>query len=241
MRKDESAFAMRQEGTKRSRGSEHAGWDRWVRSGAHLVPRRGETRQYTQGRKKEPRLILEKNSQCAAGTWSVQVAECTERPSHEPEKEIHTGPGKRGLSYQRGTFRVKELEGGKRNAGTRSAAGAAHLGFVQPLSESVHHRRAGPGHAPGGPRPLQRCARVRLRSGADTQAGPGPALASRSRALCRAPSSWLQVRGAGARPEGCSASCARPTQTRERAGGRAERRGHRARGASRRASTRRLR
>lgn len=25
---------MRLEGTKRSRGSEHAGWDRWVRAGA---------------------------------------------------------------------------------------------------------------------------------------------------------------------------------------------------------------
>lgn len=175
MRKDEGASAVRQEGTKRSRGSEHAVWDRWVRAGAHLVPRREETGQYTQARKKEPCLVLEKSGQCMPGSWSVQVAECRDRVSQEPERGIHTGPGKRGLSNRGGTCRVRDLEGEKRDAGTWSAAGAAHLGFIQPLSESVHHRRAGSGHAPGGPRPLQRCAPVRLRRGADTQAGPGPA------------------------------------------------------------------
>ena len=96
--------------------------------------------------------------------------------------------------------------GPDRERGSASAArdGSAHLGFVQPLSEPVHHRRAGPSR-PRRPSPPQRCAWARLRRGAGgrgARPGRGPA---RTQGAGRA-ASGARSRCAAGR---CSESCAR--------------------------------
>lgn len=65
----------------------------------------------------------------------------------------------RGPAAGRGRRPAQRRDAGGVCRGGRD--GAAHLGFVQPLSEPVHHRRAGPARPAALPPP--RCARARLR------------------------------------------------------------------------------